>query len=139
MLTLVRLFLVSQSIVDVGMIHAFDPIALMVRNWRAQMNIEIQHTEGGVSIRLAGDLDAHAANEARASFSSVCNDMQGDVTIVMSNVHFLDSSGVGAIIFMFKRLVAQGRKLTLSDAVGQPADLLKMLRVDKAVDWQQAA
>lgn len=88
-----------------------------------------------VSISLSGEFDALAANDTRSVFSRVADEMAGDVVVDMSGVTFIDSSGVGAIVFLFKRLGAQERKLTLARAAGQPAELLKMLRVDKAVNW----
>ena len=92
-----------------------------------------------ISISLSGEFDAVASSEARESFAYIADSMSGDVTIDLSGVSFIDSSGVGALVFLFKRLSAQSRLLSLSAAVGQPADLLKMLRIDKAVRWLEAA
>jgi anti-anti-sigma factor len=103
-----------------------------------EISIATQNPDN-VSIGLQGEFDAAAANDARQTFTRVVDQMSGDVVVDMSGVRFIDSSGVGAIVFLFKRLNAQGRDLTLAHAAGQPADLLKMLRVDKAVSWLEPA
>ena len=52
-----------------------------------------------------------------------------DVVIDMSNVEFIDSSGVGAIVFLYKRMLASNRKLKLQKLGGQPHQLLTHLRL----------
>ena len=47
-----------------------------------------------------------------------------DVTIDMSNVTFLDGSGVGAIAYVKRRLNANGRAVNVINAKGQPSDVL---------------
>ena len=51
----------------------------------------------------------------------------------MSAVTFIDSSGVGALVFLYKRLVTQGRDMVLVGLQGQPRDMLRLLRIDKTV------
>ena len=47
-----------------------------------------------------------------------------DVTMELSNVSFIDSSGIGAVVFLFKRLHEHGRALRVIGAHGQPLQLL---------------
>ncbi len=43
-----------------------------------------------------------------------------DVALDVSKVTFIDSSGVGGLVFLYKRLNAKGCKLELSGLAGQP-------------------
>ncbi len=43
------------------------------------------------------------------------------------------SSGVGALVFLYKRLVAQERDMVLIGLQGQPRDMLRLLRIDRTV------
>jgi anti-anti-sigma factor len=90
-------------------------------------------------VELEGEFDASIAADARLRFETLANETQDDVVLDLAAVRFIDSSGVGAIVFLIKRLRARGRKLVIRNASGQPADLLKMLRVHLAVEWQQQA
>lgn len=56
-----------------------------------------------------------------------------DVAIDMSDVGFIDSSGVGAIVFLYKRLLEGKHKLRLEKLTGQPLQLLTYLRLNDLV------
>ena len=84
-------------------------------------------------IRVAGPLDAAAAGDARETFETVIDAASGAVDLDLSRTDFIDSSGVGAIVFLYKRLVLQGRAMTLHGLTGQPRDLIGMLRLDRTI------
>ena len=48
----------------------------------------------------------------------------GDVVIDLARTEALDGSGVGALVYTFKRLVATGNRLTIRNVSGQPLNLL---------------
>ena len=77
--------------------------------------------------KIEGDFDAAAARELRPKIELLAT-TDGDVTIDLSAVEFIDSSGVGALVFLHKRLVAAGRKLRVMGLQGQPLELLTYLR-----------
>lgn len=52
-----------------------------------------------------------------------------DVQIDMSGVTFVDSSGVGGLVYLFKRLKTRSLRLVLINASGQPQRLLLQLRL----------
>ena len=49
---------------------------------------------------------------------------QGDVVIDLARTEWLDGSGVGAMVYTFKRVVAAGNRLTVRNVSGQPLNLL---------------
>ncbi len=53
----------------------------------------------------------------------------GNVELDLSRVDFIDGSGMGAIAYLYKNLVARGRRLVLTGAVGQPREMLERLGV----------
>ena len=73
-------------------------------------------------IKLDGDMDAAAMAELKPLFEELaaCGE---DVRLDMRNVGFIDSSGVGGIVFLFKRLTAQGLRLETTRLKGQPQRL----------------
>jgi anti-anti-sigma factor len=83
-------------------------------------------------LQMPGDMDAAAMKAQRA----ICEDMAGsdeDVAVDMSNVGFVDSSGVGAIVYMYKRLMANGHSLQLTGVKGQPLQLLTYLKLNDLI------
>lgn len=97
------------------------------------MSISTQTTEDRFVVRIDGPLDAASALEARQSFEAVIEAGSAPVDIDMTNTSFIDSSGVGAIVFIYKRLVLQGRTMTLQGLNGQPRELIGMLRLDRTI------
>jgi anti-anti-sigma factor len=85
---------------------------------------------------VQGSLDAASVTTLKDDFEALAG--QGkDVILDMSNTDFLDSSGVGAIVFLYKRLTASGRRLELQGVDGQPLRLLEFLRVTSVVPVRQ--
>lgn len=89
-------------------------------------------------ISLTGDFDAEGAQSARETIEALCVDCAyQQVNINMQGVGFLDSSGIGALVYLFKRLKATKTELTLLGVQGQPAELMRLLRVNQAIhiEW----
>lgn len=78
--------------------------------------------------RIQDDLDAGGMATIRVLFEELAaaND---DVALDVSNVSFIDSSGVGGLVFLYKRLNAKGFRLELSGLAGQPRQLLDHLKL----------
>ena len=82
---------------------------------------------------IQGPMDALAVESLRSELDELVNNSHGDVIIDLNLVDFIDSSGIGALVFLFKRLSSQKRKLQLRGANGQPLQLIKYLRIDQAI------
>ena len=92
-----------------------------------------------IKVGLVGDLDAESCAMVRPAFSDLLAiDGLSEVRLNLAGVKFLDSSGVGAIVFLWKRLNSVGNKLVLEEPAGQPAQLLSMLRIDKSIRVEAA-
>lgn len=85
------------------------------------------------TVELTGELDAAAIETYREMFSQLA-DSQSSVTLNFSGVSFIDSSGIGAIVFLFKRLRTMEKPLHIVDCQGQPLKLFKHLRIDRSID-----
>lgn len=97
------------------------------------MSITVNTTEDRFIVRIEGPLDAASALDARQSFETVIDAGSAPVDLDMTATTFIDSSGVGAIVFIYKRLVLQGRAMTLKGLNGQPRELIGMLRLDRTI------
>lgn len=81
---------------------------------------------------LEKELDAMAVSELRPLFEKLATH-RGYVVADISDVHFIDSSGIGALVFLYKRLIMNGHQMALVCGPGQPHDLLEMLHIDRVI------
>lgn len=79
-------------------------------------------------LRIQDDLDAGTMTTVRVLFEELATS-EDDISLDVSNVSFIDSSGVGGLVFLYKRLNARGRKLEIAGLTGQPRQLLDHLRL----------
>jgi anti-anti-sigma factor len=84
-------------------------------------------------ISLRGDFDALAVGELRPRFEELVEQRDSDIVVDLSEVDFMDSSGIGALVFMFKRLTSKGRKLAIITGSGQPMQMIEYLRINRTV------
>jgi len=84
-------------------------------------------------VSVTGDFDVNTVGDARELFETLA--VQGsDVVVDLTEVRFIDSSGIGAIVFLYKRLVAQKHNMALVGVKGQPKELLEILKISQTID-----
>lgn len=103
-------------------------------NWHGYCNGGGQKNNGNMEammkrqITIDGDLDAERVEKMRKTLDELAND-NSDLAIDMSKCTFLDSSGVGAIVYVYKRKLARGYSVRLQGLAGQPQKLLRHLGI----------
>lgn len=79
-------------------------------------------------ITLSGDLDAARVETIRTTLDELATN-NSDLVLDLTDCTFLDSSGVGAIVFIYKRKLARGYTVRLAGLSGQPQKLLRHLGI----------
>lgn len=89
-------------------------------------------TDNGGESRLAidGALDALTVRDLRPIIDAVVADRPQRVTVDIEKLELIDSSGVGAIVSLFKRVKANGGSVVVVGAREQPLAVLKLLKLD---------
>jgi len=87
--------------------------------------------ENEVRLHIDGALDALTARDIRPIFDQVVADKPKKVTVDLEGLTLIDSSGVGAIVSLFKRVKADGGNVVVMRAHDQPLAVLKLLKLDK--------
>jgi len=98
------------------------------------MTISIENTQQFQLVKVHGDFDAALAPEARQKFGELVTSTDKNVRMDLSKVEFIDSSGIGAIVFLYKRLRCAGYDLALEGLREQPNELISLLRIDKIIE-----
>ncbi|MDX2321855.1 MAG: STAS domain-containing protein [Moritella sp.] len=91
--------------------------------------------DGIIVLKLASDLDSEHVVSLQPSLEALVEQHSENIILDFSNVTFIDSTGIGAIVFLFKRLTSQRRTLALLKVSGQPYKLMTMLRVENAIPF----
>lgn len=95
------------------------------------MKLEKLTQDGAILLRISGELDSTTALDVRATFDEVVEEKPGKVILDLSSLRMLDSSGVGAIVSLFKSVRALGSVFEVEGVQGQPLSIFKVLRLDK--------
>ena len=87
--------------------------------------------ENEVRLKIEGALDALTARDVRPVFDQVVVEKPRRVTVDLEALTLIDSSGVGAIVSLFKRVKADGGQVVVVHAQDQPLAVLKLLKLDR--------
>ncbi|HVY47134.1 MAG TPA: STAS domain-containing protein [Minicystis sp.] len=83
------------------------------------------------TLRIEGTLDAVSAPELRPVVDALVNEQRKNVTLELSGLRLIDSSGVGVVVSLFKRIRAQGGDVRIQGLRDQPKAIFKLLRLDR--------
>lgn len=85
-------------------------------------------------LHIEGNLDADGCRYVQSHIDEVISqDTHQEIEIDFSNVQFLDSSGVGALVYLYKRLVERERNMRIENVRGQPLEIMNLLRIGNAI------
>lgn len=83
-------------------------------------------------LHIRGELDALSCPELRPVLDALVEGGWHAVTIDLSSLRLIDSSGVGAIVSLYKRIRANGGEVRFIGVTAQPLVIFKLLRLDRA-------
>ena len=83
------------------------------------------------TLRIEGSLDALSAPDLRLIIDTVVAEKRTPVTVDLKALRLIDSSGVGAIVSLYKRIRADGGTVTVTGLSDQPLAIFKVLRLDR--------
>jgi anti-sigma B factor antagonist len=94
--------------------------------------ISSTYTDSALEVTLAVDaLDASNATEIKAAFQELSLDGRERAVVDISQVNFIDSSGIGALLFFYKQV---DQKLTLRKPSPTVLSVLELLRLHRILE-----
>lgn len=85
-------------------------------------------------VRITGEIDHHSAVKIRTQIDGEINDMRPKRTVlILSEIDFMDSSGLGLIMGRYTRMQSIGGELLISGAGERIIKILKLAGLDKIV------
>jgi len=94
---------------------------------------ETYNLNSDVVIKLHDEFDADAVKAMKSELEKY-SELKDNILIDLKNVSFIDSSGIGAIVFLYKRMVSKGQVLSVVGLTKQPLELFQMLLLDKTIN-----
>jgi anti-sigma B factor antagonist len=95
------------------------------------MNHSLVQQAGSALLRLGGELDALSCPELRPVLDMLAEQAKCTVTVDLSELRLIDSSGVGVLVSLYKRVRANGGDVRFEGATAQPLVIFKLLRLDR--------
>ena len=92
-------------------------------------DVQSSRTETKVTIR--GSLDINSAPSLADEIDKIVATKPGKVLVDLTALDLIDSSGVAALVKLYKGVRGAGGTITISGARDQPLAIFKLLRMDK--------
>jgi anti-sigma B factor antagonist len=98
------------------------------------MTFSISTNEAGV-IRLSieGELDAVTVSDLRTEIERLLMQPIARVEVDLAQLRMLDSSGVGALVSLYKQVRARGGEVVVLGLRDQPLAIFRLLRLDRVM------
>jgi len=96
--------------------------------------LEFEKTEQNdiVVLTLKGNLDALTASDLRPTIDELVSNRKKKVIFNLKDLVLIDSSGVGAMVSLFKRIRQLGGDVKIACLTNQPKEIFRLLNLDKA-------
>jgi len=83
------------------------------------------------TIVLAGDVDLHHSPALHAALVGVANDRPRKLILDLRGVSYMDSSGVGTLVEVFRRVSAYKGKMVLFGMNGRVRSVFEITKLDR--------
>lgn len=79
-------------------------------------------------------VDAHNSSELKQIFTELMEQGEIDIIVDLHQVHFIDSSGLGALLSGYKNAEAKSGKLVLSGLQAQVGSMFELTRLNRVFE-----
>jgi anti-sigma B factor antagonist len=92
---------------------------------------EVQSTNNETRVTVRGSLDINSAPALSEEIDRVVATKPPRVLVDLSSLDLIDSSGVAALVKLYKGIRGSGGQVSIQGARDQPLAIFKLLRMDK--------
>lgn len=93
-----------------------------------------EERDGVVIFTLTGSLDIGTVSGMKADIDSIVTGGQRKILFDLYDLEQIDSSGIGAIIALFKRVRSNKGDVKIARLIGQPKEIFSLLRLDRVFE-----
>mgnify|MGYP001769926939 CR=1 FL=1 len=89
--------------------------------------------DGVTTLRIDGELDAVTIPDFRPALDALIAERPTRIVVDLSGLRLIDSSGIGALVFLYKRVKEYGGVMTVAGVRDQPLSIFRLLRLDRVL------
>ena len=94
-------------------------------------SFDVQRSDKATTLAVRGSLDINTAPQLADEIDKIVSAKPKTVIVDLSGLDLIDSSGVAALVKLYKGVRSGGGAITISGARDQPLAIFKLLRMDK--------
>ena len=107
---------------------------MISRRRKPRMEIRTETRDGVVVLRPGGDLTLTHQDQIKQAFGDLASNAGAKIAVDMSAVGFIDSGGLGMLLWAKKQLQANGGELRLFGLTERVRDVFDITRLEKTLD-----
>ncbi len=92
---------------------------------------DVQINAGETKLTIRGSLDINTASALAEEIDKIVATKPSKVAVDLAGLDLIDSSGVAALVKLYKGVRGAGGVITISGTRDQPLAIFKLLRMDK--------
>jgi anti-sigma B factor antagonist len=90
--------------------------------------------EGRRLVRVSGEVDVHTGPQLRDHLLALVAGGEHDIVVDLSEVSFLDSSGLGVLVMVHKRVRMAGGALQLAGCQPEVVSIFRITALDRVIE-----
>ncbi len=94
------------------------------------MKIDVSKSGNGARISISGSMYVEDSASVREKLIALLEEGVYNLTLDLSGLDYVDSSGLGVLISIHKRCLQKGGKMTITGLRGMVEELFKLTRLD---------
>lgn len=94
-------------------------------------NFDVHRANGETHLAVRGSLDINTATQLAEEIDRIVATKPTKVAVDLSGLDLIDSSGVAALVKLYKGVRGIGGAVAITGARDQPLAIFKLLRMDK--------
>ena len=92
---------------------------------------DVTREDSGTIVHLQGDIDLRQSPGLHEALVEICGEKPARLILIMSDVSYIDSSGVGSLVEIYRRLKRDKRAFVLVAPGPRVMSVLEITRLDK--------
>ena len=102
-----------------------------------ELNFEIKKAQNSLLVLLKGDLDAHTCNSLKEKVEEMLKDEVVDIYIDAKELDYIDSTGLGTIIGIYKILKEDDKQIYMENLKPNVRKMFKITDLDQIISIKE--
>lgn len=97
------------------------------------LNIQIKENDGIIEVLIEGRIDNEGTQQFQDSLDEVLNKSGNKITLDLTKLEFINSSGIGKLLIFYKKARHSGIETEINGISEELFSLFRAIRLDKLI------